>query len=404
MDWDPIIYAVPVFFLLIGVELLVQWWTGQRIYRANDTMTNMSCGIVEQAVGLYAKLITVACYQLCYQTFSVWQVPSTWTNFFIMVVAVDFCYYWAHRMSHEVNVMWGAHIVHHQSEDYNLSVALRQGTFQTFWVSPFYLPLAVIGFNTPMYVGATVFVLLYQFWIHTETIGKLGWFEWIFNTPSHHRVHHGIEAKYIDRNHAGMLIIWDRMFGTFQEEEEAPTYGTTDSATTWNPLWVNITHYSAIWTGLLEAPNWRARRDLLFRPPGWTPENGQVIEDVPPRSKFDLRGSRALTHYLIVQYVTFVFGAFAVFAIQEDLSSGWRMLWVLFLLGSVAVVGALHEGRQWAKGGELVRLVATMSLAVRAGVATSWAGTAAVVSTVLTLGSILWFARVSGVQGQRQLS
>ena len=265
---DPIILSIPIYFLLIAVELIIQFVQRKPHYRLNDAVTNISCGITQQITNLFFKVVTVAVYQLVYEYGALFHIPVTWYTVAILFVLVDFCYYWAHRKSHEINLFWGGHVVHHQSEDYNLSVALRQGSFQVLWTFFFYLPLAVIGFDTLTFVTVSAFVTLYQFWIHTETIGRLGWFERIFNTPSHHRVHHGRNPKYIDKNHAGVFIVWDKLFGTFQAEEERPIYGVTQAVDSWNPVWVNFKHYAYMAQLLRQSPRWSDRVKIIVNKPG----------------------------------------------------------------------------------------------------------------------------------------
>jgi sterol desaturase/sphingolipid hydroxylase (fatty acid hydroxylase superfamily) len=174
-------------------------------------------------------------------------------------------------MSHEINAIWATHIVHHQSEEYNLTVALRQSWFQAFFSTLFYLPLAWIGFDPITTVTVIAFNTLYQFWIHTELIKNMGWFEWIFNTPSHHRVHHGSNPEYIDKNHGGTLIVWDRIFGTFQAEQVAPVYGITTPLRSWNPFHANF-HY---WNDLIQLSARASRATdklkVFFAAPGWQP-------------------------------------------------------------------------------------------------------------------------------------
>ena len=194
---------------------------------------------------------------------------------------MDFFYYWFHRWSHEVNAGWAAHIVHHQSEEMNLAVALRQSVFQGALSWVFYLPLALVGFPPAMFLTVSALNTLYQFWIHTRAIGKLGPLEWVLNTPSHHRVHHGRNPKYIDRNHAGSLIVWDRMFGTFQEEEEEPVYGITRPLASWNPVWANFHYWAELWRTARRATRLQDRFRIFWKPPGWRPEELGGYEPAP---------------------------------------------------------------------------------------------------------------------------
>lgn len=222
-----IVLSIPVFFILIGLEVIYDRVKNRHLYRLNDAVSNISCGIFEQITGVFAKVFTVAMYAFVYEQWRFFTVPDTWYSFVLLFLAVDFAYYWAHRKSHEINLLWIGHVVHHQSEEYNLSVTLRQGDLQKIFTSFSYLPIALLGFSPEFFLLIAAINTLYQFWIHTEAIGRLGPLEWVMNTPSHHRVHHGRNPKYIDRNHAGVFIIWDRMFGTFQPEEEHPVYGIT---------------------------------------------------------------------------------------------------------------------------------------------------------------------------------
>ncbi|MGB1274904.1 MAG: sterol desaturase family protein, partial [Nannocystaceae bacterium] len=220
-----IAYSIPVFSLLIGLELWLAHRRGRKLFRFGDAVSNISCGIGQQTVGLFVAAATLALYVWVYQH-RVWEfdIRSPWT-WVLAMLWVDFAYYWWHRMSHEVNIFWAVHIVHHQSEDYNLSVALRQAYISGPTAIAFYLPLALVGVPPEAWALSHALNLLYQFWIHTKLIDKMPRFGKVFNTPSHHRVHHGTQPQYLDRNHAGMLIIWDKIFGSFEPELEPPIYG-----------------------------------------------------------------------------------------------------------------------------------------------------------------------------------
>ncbi|HEX8060774.1 MAG TPA: sterol desaturase family protein, partial [Cyclobacteriaceae bacterium] len=272
---NPIVLSIPIFFLLIGIELVVERLSHRKLYRLPDAIANMSCGITSQLSGLFMRLLGVGIYTLLFNTTRLFNVSDKlplWAYWLTLYLLVDLAYYWAHRMSHEINLFWGGHVVHHQSEDYNLSVALRQSSFQVVWTFAFSLPIAVLGYDPKDFIYVSALNTLYQFWIHTETINKLGWLEYIFNTPSHHRVHHGRDPKYIDKNHAGSLIIWDKMFGTFQAEEEKPTYGITRPINSWNAVYANFSHYAIMATEIRRIPRWTDKIKYLFKKPGWLPK------------------------------------------------------------------------------------------------------------------------------------
>lgn len=360
---DAIALSIPVFFLLMGAELTWGWWKGRKLYRFNDLVSNLGCGIGSQVVGAFTKTLVFAAYTWVYTH---WRVHTfepgaiTWLWAFL---CTDFFYYWFHRSSHGINAFWAAHIVHHQSEEYNLSVALRQSWFQG-WISWwFYLPMAFAGFDpiTILTVGAVN--TLYQFWIHTRAIGRMGPLEWVLNTPSHHRVHHGSDPKYIDKNHAGTLIIWDKLFGTFQEEEEEPTYGITDPLTTWDPVKANLHYWVDLGRTAARSTRWRDKLQVFLRPPGWFPEELGGMQGPkakgPGYRKFDTRVDRYTTRYVLLQFVVLLAVTTFFLFRQADLAR-WQELAVAgLIIVSVMDLGILLEGRRGILPLELVRIVWT---------------------------------------------
>jgi hypothetical protein len=260
-----------------------------------------------------------------------------------------------------VNAFWAAHVVHHQSEEYNLAVALRQGALQSSFSWVFYLPLALLGFPPLMFLTVSSIDTLYQFWIHTRAIGRLGPLEWILNTPSNHRVHHGRNPKYIDRNHGGILIVWDRLFGTYQEEQEEPAYGITTPLKSWNPVWANL-HY---WVELAEkagrSPRLLDKVRVFLKPPGWQPaELGgfQAAPEVDPgQEKFDTPVPAGLAAYVFVQFLIVLAGATALLFLQGDLGLGLRAAGAVAILVTLVSLGGLLERKRWALGLEIARLL-----------------------------------------------
>lgn len=284
----------------------------------------------------------------------------------ILFILVDFCYYWFHRASHEVNFLWNtAHVVHHQSEDYNLSVALRQSSFGGVFSMLFYLPLALMGFSAYAFLTVKGLNLIYQFWIHTEAIEKLPrWFEYVFNTPSHHRVHHGRNPKYIDRNHAGTLMIWDRMFGTFQAEEEKPTYGVTKPTNTWNPVWANVLPIVDMTNQVRATPGFWNKLKVLFYKPGWQPvELGgyQMAPEVDKKTyrKFDVHPHMPMIRYVFVQFVlVLVFTSLFLFTVS-DYNTNSKLMLAGFVMWSIGQLGILMENRKSWIPMEYFRLIAS---------------------------------------------
>ena len=277
-----ITYAVPVFFLLIGVELVAAIWEQKKAYRLHDSINDLSLrhhradgGALSQGAAVRGLPGDICLRDPARESTGrrAELLPGgKWVAAILLFLGVDCAYYWFHRIAHEYNAPWAGHVVHHSSEDYNLAVALRQGTFQGVFSWVFYLPLALLGFPPAWFAAMSSFDTLYQFWIHTRLIGKLGPLEWVLNTPSHHRVHHGRNPKYLDKNYAGTLIIWDRMFGTFQAEEEEPVYGLTKPLESWNPLWANFHVWRDLCRDAWLAPRWVDKVRIWFMPQGWRPE------------------------------------------------------------------------------------------------------------------------------------
>lgn len=388
MELSPITVAIPAFFLLMGAEILYQRRKGIRGYRLNDALTSIGCGTVEQVFGIYHKVLLVLLYHYFYSNWALFDIPRTWGWYACCFVAADLAYYWLHRKAHEINLFWGGHAVHHQSEDYNLSTALRQGSTQFLWSLPFYVPIALLGFDTATFLSAYAFVTLYQFWIHTESIGRLGPLEWILNTPSHHRVHHGRDPKYIDKNYAGVFIIWDRLFGTFQREEERPHYGITTPLNSWNPLWANFSHYAVIWKEFWELDSWKERLLLLWEPPGWRPQErgGQRLpKEVPPGyHKYDRLSSNGMGRYVLVQFlVAMAFVTYLLFN-TAGFSGMVCLLWSLASILTPTAIGGLMERRSWALPVELGRL------ALMAGLLLQEFGLAGLFPTAVWLGASWW--------------
>jgi sterol desaturase/sphingolipid hydroxylase (fatty acid hydroxylase superfamily) len=287
-----IVLATPVFFLLIGIELAVGLVRGRNTYRLNDALNSIGLGIMSQLVGLLTTLMTIGIYTLVWQhTALVRLSPASPWPWLAGLLLYDLCYYWQHRLSHTVALLWAAHVVHHQSEDYNLSTALRQPS--TGWIASwvFYLPMAVLGFPPLVFGSVALIDLLYQYWVHTQQIGRLGAFDRWFCAPSNHRVHHAVNDKYLDRNYGGILIIWDRLFVSFQEEDDAQpcVYGARGPLRSWNPVWANLHNYRDMALDCWRAANWADKLRVWFKHPGWRPPD---VAARWPKAPFDIRQAR----------------------------------------------------------------------------------------------------------------
>jgi sterol desaturase/sphingolipid hydroxylase (fatty acid hydroxylase superfamily) len=265
---DPTILAIPAFIGLLVLEFTVARRRGRVIQQTRDSATSLLLGVGSLFAGAAWGLVEGGVYTTAHEH-AVLDLGDGPFGFAAALVAVDFAYYWSHRMHHEVRVLWASHVVHHSSQRYNLATALRQ-PWTPFTGLPFYLPLAFF-FSPALIATAYGINLIYQFWIHTELIDRLGPLEWVFNTPSHHRVHHGANVQYLDRNYAGILIVWDRWFGTFEPEREPARYGLTKNIQSFNPVYAAFHEFVAVFRDAFTARSLRDALGFLLRPPGWKP-------------------------------------------------------------------------------------------------------------------------------------
>lgn len=275
------LYAIPFFVVTMGIEALHLWHHAKEEkatagssghaptgYAPKDTAASLSMGIGYLVIAFFTEVVTIVAYHAIWQ-FRVVDLPNTVWMWVAAFVVQDFCFYWFHRCGHEVRVLWAAHVNHHSSNHYNLSTALRQSWTEHLFAPIFYAPMALLGFPVEVFLVVHAFNLLYQYWVHTESIGRMGVFGWVFNTPSHHRVHHGSNLRYLDKNYAGMFIVWDRMFGTFEPEDEPVRYGLTTPLESFQPLTIAFHEWAALAKDVWRAGSLRARLAYLFRPPGW---------------------------------------------------------------------------------------------------------------------------------------
>jgi sterol desaturase/sphingolipid hydroxylase (fatty acid hydroxylase superfamily) len=355
MEAKYIAAAIPLFFLLIGLELLL----ARRVYSFPDAINNLACGVGQQVIGVLHHSVPVLLYGAIYERLRLFTVPAgSATGWIGALFGVDLCYYAFHRAAHRVNFLWAGHAAHHQSEEYNFSVALRQSWFVQFVGFAFYLPLALIGFPPVMYFSMVTVMTLYQFWIHTRLIGRLGPLEWVLNTPSHHRVHHGIDPEYLDRNYGGILIVWDRLFGTFRREAQEPVYGTVTPLSSWNPLWANIEVWKRIGRIARDARRRGDKLTVWFRPPEWRPGGALPIPTVSRASqrKYATASSRRVDAWVAANFALVLFGLTVLLLHQKRLapSAVWALaLWILWSLSSMP---GLFERRPWAVPMEVARM------------------------------------------------
>ena len=275
LPFDPVAVAIPFF----GVLMLAELWFGRKhnkeIYEQKDFFASIGMGLGMLIIGVGVKTLAfmsmLFLFQFAPDSVVEFLYYRNWWTWVIILFADDLTFYVHHRASHEVRVLWAAHVNHHSSQRYNLGTALRQSWTEVFYKYIWWMWMPLAGFNPIMILSMISISLIYQFWIHTEVITKLGVLEWFFNTPSHHRVHHASNYKYLDRNHAGILIIWDRLFGTFVEEDrEKPIYGITNNIHTFNPFKIATHEFAALWKDIKRSPNLATKLKYIFYPPGWS--------------------------------------------------------------------------------------------------------------------------------------
>ena len=393
---DYIALAIPVFFLLIGIELALSRLLERESYSLSDSVGDLSCGVLQQVTGVFLKAVLFGAYAFVYSGYRLFDVAQgalwAWLACFL---GYDFLYYAYHRFSHEVNAGWASHVVHHQSEEYNLTVALRQSALPVSWV--FYLPLALIGFPPPMFLAVSAFDTLYQFWIHTRLVGRLGPLEWVLNTPSHHRVHHGRNPRYIDRNHGGTLIVWDRLFGTFAAEDEEPVYGITRPLASFNPVWANLHYWVEMWNVARRTARPLDRLRVLWQRPGWRPDDlggPQPPPDVDRASyvKFEVPLARPLKLYVLAQLALVLLATTPYLQRNESLSTSVRAAGAALIVASLLSFGGLLEKRPWATALEAGRLAFLASTAAWLPLQTP----ARIALVLLAAGSAVWLRRALG--------
>jgi sterol desaturase/sphingolipid hydroxylase (fatty acid hydroxylase superfamily) len=270
---DLIQLAIPAFILLMIIEAVAGTVIEREIYEVKDAAASVTMGLGNLAADLAAKVVQFSILTYLHR-FAIFHIGFQWWAWMLLFFGDEFSYYWFHRASHECRLFWASHVVHHSSERYNLSTALRQTWTGSFMSFVFWLWLPIVGFAPVMIMAMKAISLLYQFWIHTELVRSLGPLEAVFNTPSHHRVHHGSNPRYIDRNHGGTLIIWDKLFGTFEPENPADPvrFGLTKNIETYNPVRIAFHEWVEMFRDAWRAPGWGNKLRYVFGNPGWRHE------------------------------------------------------------------------------------------------------------------------------------
>ena len=377
-QFQVIVLATPIFFVLMVLEFAWGYrrqkkGTGRNTYQLSDTLNSLSLGVLSQLGGIFTKLLTVGIYTGIQDSVTLVEQPAFWGAWYGVLLALvfyDFCYYWLHRGGHRMAILWAAHVVHHQSQHYNLSTALRQTSSGALLGWVFYVPMAVAGVP-PLIFGIVALIdLLYQFWVHTEQVGRLGWFDRVFCSPSNHRVHHAVNSEYLDKNYGGILVLWDRLFGTFQEESAKCVYGTRSPLNSWDPLWANAEVYWALLQDAWRTRHWSDKARVFLKPPGWRPVDVAARFPKPEFKlaevrRFDPPLSRATQWFAAVQFVVLLAGVSAVLWFSDRAAPLTLALGSLALAAGYWTIGAVLQGRiRW----PTVLLIQAAALATATGV------------------------------------
>jgi len=410
---DLIAIAVPFFMLALVMELIIDWRKGSGLYRSNDAINSLSAGILSTTIGYFTRFLPLIAWGFVLRNFALIDMPPEWFDFsasglllwVVAALAWDFCYYWFHRFSHEISVLWAAHAVHHQSEDYNLSTALRQTStgFLFGWI--FYTPLFLIGFPLEVLVTVNAINLIYQFWVHTQMVRRLGVLDRILVTPSNHRVHHAQNERYIDKNYGGMLILWDRFFGTFEDEaeEEPVVFGVRKPLANLNPFWANLQVYDYLLFDARKASRWRDKVAVWFRRTGWRPADVEARypkrqTDFSQFKKFDPQIAPGQRRYVMAQFVIGLIGTLIIAELYVRKGTEAVLIPCILLWLQLYTLGLLNEGRSSARRLEWLRLL----VAVPVVFLLWWAGVdgmqqyagAWMVVVVYSIASAAWLALI----------
>ena len=365
-----ITYAVPVFFLMIGIEFIFGVIKGTNNYRLNDSIAAISLGLISRLPPLLNLGIQGVVWTYVATNLNMSLMPKdSWVTWVIAFLFYDLCYYWMHRMSHEVKVLWASHVVHHQGEEFNLSTALRQTSSGWLWKWIFYTPMFMVGIPGEVFFTVAAINLLYQFWVHTEHIKTLGALELIFITPSNHRIHHAQNPEYIDANYGGVFIIWDRIFGTYIPERDdlKPIYGTVKPLRSWNPIWSNLEIYHQMIRDTIHTKTLKNKIKVWFSSTRWRPEDvyekfPHVTNDLEDFEKYDPDANRTTKFFTSVQFIiNSSISTIIIFTIADQSYLQSCML-AIMLVASTTLVTSIIENKKWGYQSELARSIFTILL------------------------------------------
>lgn len=342
-------FIIPAFFTFLGLE----YWIAMRkqkahIFNYENSVANISVGIAERLLNLFITGSFYTLYYYIYENYGLLGIPNHWTVWVLLLLATDFVWYWYHRLGHEINIFWGAHIVHHHSEDFNYTVSARITTLQAIVRNGFWCILPFVGFHPAMVIAILVVHGTYSFFTHTQVIGKLGWLEYILITPSHHGVHHASNEKYLNKNYGDIFVFWDKLFGTFQAEEEKPVYGLTHPLKSSSFLWQHFHYYAELWEACRRSGSfWKSLEIIFGRPEDIDQSIRPALEATLLPNKATPRLTFRFRAYVNVQLTFALLGLLLTTLFVNDLSAFKLFIAVSLIILTLINCGALLEQQRW---------------------------------------------------------
>lgn len=360
-DWDELnfsAFAIPAFFIFVGLEYLIAIRKNKEVFQFETSAVNISVGIAERVLNLFLTASFYNLFQWIFVNFAFWQIPNAWYVWVLLLLVTDLVWYWYHRFGHEVNIIWAAHVVHHQSEAFNYTVSARITTMQAVVRNAFWCILPLMGFHPDMVIAMLIVHGTYSFFTHTQLIKRLGWLEYVLITPSHHRVHHASNEKYLNKNYGDLFVFWDKLFGTFQPEEEEPRYGLTHPLRSFSFVWQHVHYFAELYYAVRNTPGWWPRVRILFGPPEMLDQKIRPLLErklVAPVAQVPI--SRRVMRYVVGQLIATVTGLFVFTFFFNYTETSDRLLITTVILVTLINCGALLQQRKWIYYMEFGRLL-----------------------------------------------
>ncbi|MCH1385285.1 MAG: sterol desaturase family protein [Flavobacteriaceae bacterium] len=408
---NALLIAIPSFMVLLLTEIAYGQWSGKQTYVFMDTIASLSSGltnILKDTLGLVVILVS---YSWLSAQLAITHIDAGLWLYIIAFICIDFASYWSHRLNHKINFFWNQHVIHHSSEEFNMACALRQSISNILgYGALFLIPAAILGIPEQVIAVLAPLHLFGQFWYHTQHIGKLGWLEYIIVTPSQHRVHHAINPIYIDKNLSAIFCVWDRMFGTFQEElkEEPPVYGVLKPVQSWNPIWINFQHLWGLLQDAWNTKNWEDKISLWFRPTGWRPKDvalsypKSLITDVHQRDKYQPKATQSLQYWALFHLFATLSLLLLMLYHFESLNNNEIIVLGFALFAAIFGYTSVMDRYRWSYAFEWMRLLITFfTLSMALGVLVPsiyWAWMVYVAMASLSLGMLQWTGSTNNAQ------